>query len=42
MVESALTGCRFETEQMCQALQKADLAENILLDLCDFLRGQAL
>ncbi len=41
-VESALTGCRFDTTQMQQALQNAHLSPEIRNDLCKMLAEQTL
>ena len=41
-VESALTGCRFDTDSIVQALTQAPLAAEIRQDLQEFFRGQNL
>ncbi len=41
-VQKILTGCRFDTESILQALAQAPLAAEISRDLQDFFRGQTL
>ncbi|MBR4017826.1 MAG: lipoate--protein ligase [Oscillospiraceae bacterium] len=41
-VESALTGCRFDTAEMQKALQHSPLAAEIRNDLCQMLAAQTL
>lgn len=41
-VESALTGCRFETSAMVKALQSSPLEREICSDLCQMLTEQSL
>ena len=41
-MESALTGCRFETEAMVKALKQGNLTQAVYEDLQDFLLGQTL
>jgi len=41
-VETALTGCRFETSAMLAALRQANLQAQICEDLCKMLKKQDL
>lgn len=42
IVETVLTGCRFETAAMQNALLRADIAQDICADLCQMLAEQSL
>ena len=42
IVESALTGCRFETAAMATQLRQAPLAPDLCRDLCQMLEAQSL
>lgn len=42
ILEKALTGCRFSTEAMVDALRRADLDKEQCSDLCDLIAAQSL
>jgi hypothetical protein len=42
ILEKALTGCRFSTEAMVDALRRADLGKEQCSDLCDLIAAQSL